>query len=148
MNVQNKVKHRIKGLGFNICGGPANYWTKNYYKDNSFTEKIWHIYQVMNIIVFVRIISIIKILSLEKDGINYKRLHIYLGAFANYLGGPPIYTELLLMLWTLSNISLNRYCICGQRKEFSWLKVFVFLNQSNIKGIKNNNLLHIRKIIL
>ena len=79
-------------------------------------------------------------MTLDRDVNKNKRLHVYLGTFANYMGGPPIYTELVAIFWTTSEIFLYQYCICRQRKEFSWLKVFVFLNQSNIKGIKNKNI--------
>jgi len=51
------------------------------------------------------------------------------------MGGPAIYTELVGFFWTASEIVMYQYCICRQRKEFSWLKIFVFLNQTNIEGI-------------
>ena len=115
-----------------VPGGFMPFWTKHYYDENikRFYKKKWKFFALFKIVILIRVI---KILSLYKTE-NYSKLplHLYLGTFAQFMGGPLHYTELIAFFWSLSESMMYFLCICRSREEFGWLKIFVFLNKDNI----------------
>lgn len=116
-----------------ISGGFMRYWTLNYFAANNekmFHKTLWKFFGFFKLIMAIRIA---KILSLFKDP-HYADLsiHLYLGTFAKFMGGPIHFTELIGFLWCLSESMMYLFCICRHKSNFNWLIIFVYLNKTNI----------------
>lgn len=123
----------MKLLKYNLVpGGFMPFWIQYYYEDNpkKFFKKQWKFFVFFHVAILFRII---KILSLyQEENYSALRWHVYLGTFAQYLGGPLHYTELIGFFWSFTSSFMYCLCICRPREEFDWLKIFVFLSNQSI----------------
>lgn len=119
-----------------LSGGFMSHWTTHYFDENEkyFHRTLWKFFCIFKLIIIFRIVRILSLYRTE----NYSelRLHVYLGTFARYMGGPLHFTEMIAFFWSLSEAMMYQFCINPPRHKFDdWIRIFLFLNQSNIKSI-------------
>ncbi|XP_054166204.1 uncharacterized protein LOC128963716 [Oppia nitens] len=119
-------------------GGFIGYWTRNYgqalrERDRSFYPRLWRAYMWFKFLMLFRILKCFSVLLDQPVIDRHARIHVYLGTFSLYMGGPALYTEIVALSWTVSVFILYHYCVCRPVTEFSWLTVFNYLNRDNIQ---------------
>lgn len=119
-----------------LSGGFMSHWTKHYFdeNENNFHRSVWRFFSIFKLLIIIRIVRILSLYGTP----NYAqlRVHVHLGTFARYMGGPLHFTELIAFFWSLSEAMMYQFCINPPRHQFDdWIGIFLFLNQSNIKSI-------------
>jgi len=130
-----------------LSGGFMSHWTQHYYDryESTFHKQIWRFFEYFKLAIFVRVLFI---LSQYKSPNYYNMsMHLYLGTFAKYMGGPLHFTELIALFWSLSEAMMYHFCICSPRHTFDcWICIFLFLNQAKISSKSRVNQLHLNII--
>lgn len=120
-----------------LSGGFMSHWTVHYFDTTAapFYRPIWQWFPFFKLLIMLRILWVISLC--RRENFENLRMHVYLGTFARFMGGPLHYTELIALLWSLSEAAMYAFCINAPKEKFShWLPVFLFLNQANIPSKK------------
>jgi hypothetical protein len=96
-------------------------WLRKYYQTSDLILNQNYYHFILLFIIFMSIRTV-KVLSI--DHIYDDRLLIYLGSFAQLLGGPPKYYEFLFLMWSANFIGFYCFLINRKRYEFLWLELF------------------------
>ena len=143
----NPDHERINSSDYSWCklsGGFMTHWTTHYYSDDSLNDESrsrsgsgfhrpeWLFFQYFKLVILVRIVHVL--VRHHIPGYQEYREHVYLGSFSKFMGGPLHFTELIAFFWSLSESMMYYFCVNTSKDKFTWIKVFLFLNQANIPG--------------
>lgn len=117
-----------------VAGGFMTFWTKRYYDpdESRFYKLSWKFFAIFKLAMIIRIV---KILSLYKQpDYAHLPLHVYLGTFGQYMGGPPHFTELIAFFWSWTESMMYLKCVCRPRRDFDWIYIFIYLDKDNVSS--------------
>ena len=107
------------------------FWTNRYSIGNcqSFYKRKWIYLTIFNFAMFVRNVTVL--FHVKKENYTELPLLTYLGSFTRYLGD-PIFHDCIALSFSASLVLMCFFCMFLPRKDFSWIKIFAFLNKDNL----------------
>lgn len=118
-----------------IRGEFVGHWTTHWYDEDEkhFRRRIWLFYACFKVAIVLRIMHVIRFYKHP----NFRDLpmHTYMGAFSKFMGGPMHYTELIALFWSVSESLMYLLCVFRPKRDFVWLKIFIYLNKKNIQSM-------------